>query len=203
MMKGRVGVGGIRTVSGLNGLVVQGYLTDRLTLGAVAGFATFSHRENNDDGEFKDVNTVGLIGGGPQLFYWPYQGSRNNQVYADFGVGGRALVYVGLTGINRDRPEDATTLDIPVEIDIEVPLAAPVWIGQRVAITPEFGFVARIIPGSREADQNGAADSNPGTGVAQRLGAQNGPGVGFELGNTSAGMFIGLSIAYFFGQLGT
>ena len=121
-------------------------------------------------------------------------------MYADFGVGGRALLYVGLTGINRNRPENATTLDIPLEIDIEIPLAAQLWIGERVAITPEFGFVARIIPGNREADQNGQADSNPGRGIAGRLGAEDGPGLGFEFGNSSTGMFIGLSIGYFFGD---
>ena len=72
------------------------------------------------------------------------------------------------------------------------------FIGDSVAITPEFGFVARIVPGHREPDEQDNADTNPGSGAGERLGTTNGPGLGFEIGE-HGGVFFGLSITYFFG----
>ena len=44
------------------------------------------------------------------------------------------------------------------------------------------------------------SDANPGTGVGERLGTTNGPGLGFELGN-HAGLFMGIGVGYYFGKL--
>ena len=104
---------------------------------------------------------------------------------------------MGFTGINDDDATD--TLNDPIEIDIELPLTTQLFIGKHVAIAPEFGFAVRIIPGSREPDEEGNADGNPGTGVGSRLGTTDGPGVGFELGSTS-GVFLGLNVGYYFGK---
>jgi hypothetical protein len=195
-MKGRLGLMGTRTISGLNGISARYYVIDKLSLGLTAGFATFHHKEPDENGDFEDLNTVGLVGVGPQFFFWPYQGDRNQVVSADFGVGVRTLVYMGFTGANED--DAADTLNDPIEIDIEIPLTTQLFIGKRVAIAPEFGLAIRIIPGSREPDENGDFDTNPGTGVGSRLGTENGPGLGFELGSTS-GMFLGLNVGYYFG----
>lgn len=195
-MKGRLGLMGTRTIAGLNGLSARYYVLDKVSMGLMFGFATFHHKEPNDDGDFEQTNTVGLLGVGPQFFFWPYQGNRNDVVSADFGVGLRTLLFLGFTGANDDDPAD--TLRDPVEIDIEIPLTAQLFIGDRVAIAPEFGFAVRIIPGSREPDDNGDFDTNPGTGVGSRLGTDDGPGMGFELGSTS-GMFLGLNVGYYFG----
>jgi hypothetical protein len=197
-MKGRFGFGAMRTVSGLNGLFGRYYLGNRFTLGLDAGFATFSHRETDDNGEFSRTRTVGAFAIGPEVFFWPVQGDRSQQVHADFGVGARALTYVGFLGLNEE--EQSNTLDTPVEIDVEIPAAVQVFIGPRVSINPEFGFVVRIIPGSREPDENGDFDMNPGTGIGQRLGTTNGPGLGFELGSHS-GFFMGIGVGYYFGKL--
>lgn len=197
-MKGRFGFGAMRTVSGLNGLFGRYYLANRFTLGINAGFATFSHRDTDDNGEFTRTRTVGAFAVGPEVFFWPVQGDRSHQVHADFGVGGRVLTYVGFLGLQED--EQSNTLDTPVEIDVEIPAAVQVFIGQRVSINPEFGFVVRIIPGSREPDENGDFDMNPGTGIGQRLGTTSGPGLGFELGS-HAGFFMGIGVGYYFGKL--
>lgn len=197
-MKGRFGFGAMRTVSGLNGLFGRYYLGNRITLGLTAGFATFSHRETDDNGEFGRTRTVGAFAVGPEVIFWPVQGDRSQQVHADFGVGARALTYVGFLGLPEE--EQSNTLDTPVEIDVEIPVALQVFIGRRVSINPEFGFAVRIIPGSREPDQNGDFDQNPGTGIGQRLGTTNGPGLGFELGN-HAGFFMGIGVGYYFGKL--
>lgn len=194
-MKGRVGLGGTRSLSGVNAISLRYYPIDKLSIGALIGFATFSHKEAGDDGDFSDTRTVGLLGAGAQLFYWPVQGSRAKYVSADFGFGARGVVYVGF-GAEDD--ENAETREGPLEIDIEIPITTHVFIGDSVAITPEFGFVARIIPGSREPDEQDNADTNPGSGVGERLGTTNGPGLGFELGE-HGGVFFGLSITYFFG----
>jgi hypothetical protein len=197
-MKGRVGFGAMRTVAGLNALFLRGYVTDRLTLGLNLGVATFSHRDVDEDGEFGRVRTVGAVGVGPELFFWPVQGDRTQQVHADFGIGMRATTYVGFLGrLARDRGD---TLDIPLEVDIEIPAAIQLFIGRRVAILPEFGVVFRVVPGNREPDQNGAADQNPGRRIGSRLGTTDGPGLGFELGD-HAGFFMGIGVGYFFGKL--
>jgi len=197
-MRGRIGLGALRTVSGLNGLVVRGYLANRLSLGWVTGVATFSHRDTNEDGEYERVRTVGHVGLGPEFHFWPVQGDRSQQVHADVGIGVRLLAYVGFLGNLDEEEED--TLDTPLEFDLEVPIAMQLFIGPRVAIMPEFGLVLRFIPGQREPDENGEFDSNPGTGAGSRLGTTDGPGIGVELGD-HAGLFLGVGVAYYFGKL--
>jgi len=197
-MKKRVGFGAIRTLSSTNGLFVNGYLANRITIGAAFGVATFTHRETDDNGEFNQTRTVGRIGIGPEIFFFPMQGDRNNQVYADFGFGARFMTFVGFLGADED--EMGNTLDTPLEFDIELPAKIGLWIGQRVAIMPEFGVAFRIVPGSREADANGEVDNNPGQGVAADLGTTNGPGFGFEFGD-HAGFFMGIGLGYYFGKI--
>jgi hypothetical protein len=197
-MKGRVGFGATRTLAGLNAILVRGYVTNRITLGGVVGAATFSHRDVDENGEFGRVRTVGAVGFGPELFFWAYQGDRAQQVHADFGLGARVTAYMGFFGRLPDERGD--TLDFPVEIDVEIPVALQLFIGRRVAILPEFGVAVRIVPGSREPDQNGASDSNPGRGIGSRRGTTDGPGLGFELGDHT-GLFMGIGFAYFFGKL--
>lgn len=197
-MKGRVGFGAMRTLSGLNGMYGRYYVANRVTVGLTAGVATFSHRDTSDTGEFDRTRTVGAIAVGPELFFWPVQGSRKNQIHADFGVGARVLTYFGFLGLTEE--EQSNTLDTPVEIDIEIPAKIQLFIGPRVSINPEFGVAFRIIPGDREPDGNGDFDSNPGTGIGGRLGTENGPGFGFEVGN-HAGFFMGIGVGYYFGKL--
>jgi hypothetical protein len=196
-MKGRVGFGAMRTIAGLNALLIRGYAANRFTIGANFGVATFSHRDVDENGEFGRIRTVGAVGVGPEFLFWPYQGNRSNQVHADFGVGARVTAYLGFLG--RLPEERGNTLDIPVEIDVEIPLALQLFIGKRVAILPEFGAAFRIIPGSREPDQNGEFDSNPGRGIGSKRGTTDGPGFGFEIGD-HAGLFMGIGFAYFFGK---
>ena len=194
-MKGRWGLGATHSISGLNGLSVRYYVMDQLSLGMMAGFAMFTHSDADENGEYGNNRTVGYFGVGPQLFWWPVQGNRSKVVSADFGVGTRVLFYLGFNQFSGD-PEN-NTIDNAMEIDIEIPMATNIFIGQRVAITPEFGLTLRIIPGTREPDENGDIDENPGTGAGSRLGTTNGPGFGVELGD-AAGLFMGLSVTYFF-----
>jgi len=197
-MKKRIGFGAIRTLSSVNGLFVNGYITNRITLGGAFGVATFTHGETDDNGEFNDKRTVGRLGLGPEVFFFPVQGDRSSQLHADFGFGLRVMTYVGF--LDRDEDEQGNTLDTPLEIDIEIPAKISLWVGPRVALMPEFGVVFRVVPGSREADMNGEQDNNPGQGVAGELGTENGPGFGFELGDHS-GFFMGLGLGYYFGKL--
>ncbi|TPV92664.1 MAG: hypothetical protein B7733_24350 [Myxococcales bacterium FL481] len=199
-MRHRLGIGALRTVSGLNGLTARFYLARRLSLGAVGGLALFTHGETGDDGEFNERRTVGLAGAGLDAFFWPVQGDRRNQIYVDVGLGLRTMMYVGFDRFSGEEDEDDedNTIDRPLEIDVEIPVATQVFIGPNVAFLPEFGVVMRIIPGSREADQQGNVDENPGTGIGEALGTTNGPGFGIEFG-THAGMFIGLGVIYYFG----
>jgi hypothetical protein len=197
-MKNRVGIGGTRSLSGVNAISLRYYPINKLDIGALLGFATFSHQEADDNGDFTQKRTVGLLGAGLHLIYWPVQGSRDQYISADFGFGARGVVYVGFGAEDDENPE---TREQPLEIAIEVPITTHVFIGDSVAITPEFGFVARIIPGHREPDEQDNADTNPGSGVGERLGTTNGPGLGFELGE-HGGVFFGLSITYFFGGKG-
>lgn len=83
-MKKRIGFGAIRTLSSVNGLFANGYLTNRITLGMVFGVATFTFRQPNEDGDFEQMRTVGRLGIGPEVFFYPVQGDRSSQVHADF-----------------------------------------------------------------------------------------------------------------------
>ena len=196
-MKNRVGFGALRTMAGLNGLILRWYAVNRFTIGLNAGVGTFSHRDTDENGDFERTRTVGAFGVGPEFFFWPVQGSRSNLVHADFGVGLRLTAYVGFLGNLEE--EETDTLDTPLEIDIEIPAGMQLFIGKRIAVIPEFGAVFRIIPGNREPDQNGEFDSNPGRGIGSRRGTTDGPGFGFELGD-HAGLFLGIGFAYFFGK---
>jgi hypothetical protein len=197
-MHKRKGFGAIRTLSAANGLWGEYFVSPTLSLGLIAGVATFAHRETDENGEFKKKKIVGMLSAGPSVMVWParLQADRAQSVYADVGVGGRALVYWGFRG---DDGDDSNTLDTPLELDLEVPIALRIWFGANACITPEFGLVARWVPGSREPDQNGDFDKNPGSGVGERLGTSNGPGLGLELGNHT-GLFFGLSLGYFYGR---
>ncbi len=197
-MKKRIGFGAIRTLSSVNGLFVNGYLANRITIGLAAGVATYTHRETDDNGEFSNTRTVGRLGLGPEIFFYPVQGDRSSQVHADFGFGARFMTFVGF--LDRDEDEMGNTLDTPLEFDIELPAKIGLWVGRRVAIMPEFGIVFRIVPGSREADANGEMDTNPGQGVGGQLGTTDGPGFGFEIGDHS-GFFMGVGLGYYFGKI--
>ena len=192
-MKGRVGLGGQRTLSGVNAIGVRYYPINKLDIGASIGFGTYTHKEAGDDGQFNDRRTVGLLGAGLSVFYWPVQMSREKYVSADFGVGVRGVLYRGFLG-----DPEIEKGDIPTEIAIEIPITTALFIGDSVAIIPEFGFVTRIVPGSREPDQQDNADTNPGSGAGSRLGTTDGPGLGFEIGE-HGGVFFGLAIMYYFG----
>lgn len=197
-MKKRIGFGAIRTLSGVNGLFLNGYLGNRVSLGMAFGVATYTFRDTDDNGEFTEMRTVGRLGIGPEIFFYPVMGERDQQIHADFGFGGRFMSFIGF--LDRTEDEQGNTLDTPLEFDIELPARINLWIGRRVAISPEFGVVFRIVPGSREADMNGESDTNPGQGIAGRLGAADGPGFGFEFGD-HAGFFMGIGLGYYFGKL--
>ena len=195
-MKGRVGVGAMRTLSGSNGLFVRGWLAQRVSLGLTFGVGTFTHRETDDNGDFERTRTAGRVGIGPEVFFWPVQGDMDQVVHADFGFGARVTTFFGWFG--RDEDEQGNTLDNPLEIDVELPAKIMLWVGQRVAVTPEFGVVFRVVPGSREPDDNGEADTNPGRGLGSQFGTTDGPGFGFEFGD-HGGLFMGIGFGYYFG----
>ena len=199
-MKGRIGLGAMRTLSGLNAISTDLYVLDKLSLDVAVGFATFTHKDVDENGEFGITRTFGFVGAGAGLFYWPYQGDRDNQVFADVGIGARGVFYKGFRG-GLDPDNDDRAFDDPMEGVLEVPMQVKLWIGDQVAFTPELGLAVRFVPGSREPDQNGDTDANPGTGAAGRLGTTDGPGIGVELGN-HAGLFFGLGIHYYFGSRG-
>lgn len=162
------------------------------------GFATFGHREANEQGEFKKTRIVGRISTGIGATYWFLRPNPDKTtklpLRVDVGLGARLMMYWGFIG---DDGDDDKTLDRPLEFDLEVPLAIRVWLGKRVFLTPEFGLVLRYIPGTRKPDKNNDTDANPGSGVGKRLGTTDGPGFGVEWGD-HAGMFVGLGLGYRF-----
>lgn len=135
---------------------------------------------------------------GAEAMYWPLklQDPKEQRLRADLGFGTRFAFYWGFTG---DDGDDDKTLDTPLELGLEFPIAVRLFVGSRIHVTPEFGLLLRYVPGSRKPDQNNDTDKNPGSGVGERLGTTNGPGFGVEFGD-HAGMFVGLSIGYLFGD---
>lgn len=195
--KGRFELGALRSLSGARSIRVSHYAAPEWSVGAAFGLATFSHREPNDQGEFKRIRNVGRFMFSLEAFHWPLklQGPKSRALRADLGLGGRLSFYWGFTG---DDGDDDKTLDTPIELGLEIPLAVRLFVGSRVHLTPQFGLAMRYIPGSRKPDQNNDTDANPGSGVGERLGTTNGPGFGVEIGD-HAGMFVGLSLGYLFG----
>lgn len=194
----RAELGALRTLSGARAIRFSRYTGPEWSFGGSVGLASFSHREPNDEGAFKRVRFVGRLMLGAEAMHWPLklQDPKDRRLRADLGFGARFAFYWGFTG---DDGDDDKTLDTPLELGLEFPVAVRLFVGERIHLTPEFGLLLRYVPGSRKPDQNNDTDSNPGSGVGERLGTTNGPGFGVEFGD-HAGMFVGLSLGYLFGE---
>lgn len=199
--KGRLGVGAIRTIAGLNGINVRYFLTDKFALGGSAGVALFTYREDDpgstdpmcpDDGcELENTRTVAAMAFNIEGLYFLHLGREAGRLpfRADFGLGGRFGV---MATANASDVED--NLDDPLELHIEIPLIFQLMFGNNFALSPELGMDFRIIPGKRED-----GDANPGTqpGRFAGLGAVDGPGFGWDL-TPGIGLFGGASMHYYF-----
>lgn len=197
---GRLGVGAIRTIAGLNGINLRYFLTDNFAIGGSAGVALFSYSENDPEstdtcpGEscaLEDNRTVAFMAFNVEGLYFLHLGREAGALpfRADFGFGGRfgVMTSANATDVNNN-------LDDPTELHIEIPIVFQLMFGNNFALSPELGVDFRIIPGSRED-----GDSNPGvngSGVGS-LGAAGGPGFGFDL-TPGVGLFGGASMHYYF-----
>lgn len=195
--KGRLAVGAIRTIAGLNGINVRYFVSDKLVVGATAGVALFAYKENDpasddtcpgDDCTFEDNRTVVGMGFGAEALYFAHLGREAGQLpfRADFGIGGR----FGILSLVNDN-DAADDLDDPLEFHIEVPLVFQLMFGNNFTLAPELGMDFRIVPGSREA-----GDTNPGFGPPPS--GLSGPGFGWDL-TPGIGLFAGASMHYVFG----
>ena len=199
--KGRLGVGAIRTIAGLNGINLRYFVTDNFAIGGSAGVALFSYGENDPassdppcpdaDCNLEDTRTVAFMAFNIEGLYFIRLGREAGQLpfRADFGLGGRFGV---MTSANTADIED--NLDDPTELHIEIPLVFQLMFGNNFALSPELGMDFRIIPGSREE-----GDSNAGVNGSTLggLGAVDGPGFGWDL-TPGIGLFGGASMHYYF-----
>lgn len=197
---GRLGVGAIRTIAGLNGINLRYFLTDNFAIGGSAGVALFSYSENDPEstdtcpGEMcslENNRTVAFMAFNIEGLYFLHLGREAGALpfRADFGFGGRfgVMTSANATDVNNN-------LDDPTELHIEIPIVFQLMFGNNFALSPELGVDFRIIPGSRED-----GDSNPGvngSGVGA-LGAAGGPGFGFDV-TPGVGLFGGASMHYYF-----
>ncbi|HLT38248.1 MAG TPA: hypothetical protein VK034_18310 [Enhygromyxa sp.] len=211
---GRISLGAIRTIAGLNGITFRYRITDNFHLGLNLGAATFSFRYpdliddpvdcgmNPRDGACtKKTRTVAYIGSSLEFIYWVIGKPAGNLPFqADFGVGGR-LGFQHLVN-STDVPNN---LDDPLQFTAEIPLMLQLNIGENFAIVPEFGAVFRWNPGTRLAGDPTAMppeppDSNPGfddpNGQLDPIDT-SGPGFGFEI-TDHVGLFGGASLLYTF-----
>ncbi len=198
---GRLGVGAIRTIAGLNGINLRYFITDNFAIGGSAGVALFSYKENDPESTdpacpdaectLEDNRTVAFMAFNIEGLYFLRLGREAGALpfRADFGLGGRFGV---MTSANTTDVED--NLDDPTELHIEIPIVFQLMFGNNFALSPELGMDFRIIPGSREE-----GDTNPGvngTGLGS-LGADGGPGFGWDL-TPGIGLFGGASMHYYF-----
>ncbi len=199
--KGRLAVGAIRTIAGINGINVRYFVTDQLAVGASAGVALFAYKENDpttmdvcpgDDCTFENTRTVVGMGFNAEALYFAKLGREAGTLpfRADFGIGGRFGI-ISVVNAN-DAPDN---LDDPLEMHIEIPIVFQLMFGNNFALSPELGMDFRIVPGTREA-----GDSNPGTGFPPTVSgdAVTGPGFGWEI-TPGVGLFAGASMHYIFG----
>lgn len=198
-MKGKFGIGGIRTLAGVTGINARYFVADRFSLGLNFGFATFTYKEPDPDDpmDYRRRN-VAALGANIEALFWAKIGQPGGNLpfRADFGVGGRVgfAHIVNATDVGDD-------LDDPLELQLEIPLAFQLMFGENFALVPEIGAAVRWLPGDREPDSDGDADTNPGlvppqTGI---MGASPGPGFSFQMGNNGAfGLMLGGGLEYYF-----
>lgn len=199
--RGRVGVGAIRTIAGLNGINVRYFVTDNFSIGGSAGVALFTYRENDPestdppcpdaDCELEDTRTIAFMAFNLEGLYFVKLGSEAGRLpfRADFGVGGRFGV---MTSANAADIED--NLDDPTELHVEIPIVFQLMFGNNFALSPELGMDFRIIPGSRaDGDSNGGVYGS----TLGAYGAVDGPGFGWDL-TPGVGLFGGASMHYYF-----
>lgn len=211
---GRISLGAIRTIAGLNGVTFRYHLNDNLHIGVNLGVATFSYRYEDLIGDpvdcgtnpagascTKKTRTVAYIGSSVEFLYWILgKPVGNGWFQADFGVGGRLGFQHAVN--STDIPNN---LDDPLQLTAEIPLMLQLNIGENFAIVPEFGAAFRWNPGTRlQGDPNATPpdppDSNPGFDDPNgRLPAADvqGPGFGFEI-TDHIGLFGGASLVYTF-----
>ena len=209
---GRLSLGAIRTIAGLNGITFRYHISDKFHLGVNLGVATFSYRypdliddpidcgtNESDAACTKKTRTVAYIGSSLEFIYWILGKQAAGIFQADFGVGGR----LGFQHIvnSTDVPNN---LDDPLQFTAEIPLMLQLNIGENFAIVPEFGAVFRWNPGTRLNGDPAAMpaeppDSNPGVDANPNLpgGDVSGPGFGFEI-TDHVGLFGGASLVYTF-----
>lgn len=200
--KGRLGVGAIRTIAGLNGINLRYFITDNFALGGSAGVALFTYKENDPEStdpacpdpecNLEDTRTVAFMAFNIEGLYFIRLGREAGQLpfRADFGLGGRFGV---MTSANTNDVED--NLDDPTELHIEIPLVFQLMFGNNFALSPELGMDFRIVPGRRaEGDSNAGVYGSNGLG---RFGAVDGPGFGWDL-TPGIGLFGGASMHYYF-----
>jgi|GEM_PF-1883213 len=199
--KGRLALGAIRTIAGLNGINVRYFLADQFAVGGSAGVALFTYRENDpasmdpcpgDMCELENTRTVAAMAFNFEALYFAKLGREAGQLpfRADFGLGGRFGI-ISIVNAN-DAPDN---LDDPLEMHIEVPLVFQLMFGNNFSLSPEMGLDFRIVPGDRAA-----GDTNPGTNFPPTVSgdAVTGPGFGFEI-TPGVGLFAGASMHYIFG----
>jgi hypothetical protein len=205
-LQGRFGLGAIRTISGLTGVNARYFVLDQLSIGLNMGIGTWTYKENDPastdvcpgpDCRLEETRTVATLGMGLEALYFVKLGNPAGQLpfYADFGLGGRFTYFQGINNADVNNNHDD-----PTEVDIEIPLVLQLRFGDHFVLSPEFGAIFIIVPGSRED-----GDVNPGTfkpdtslGPNDGIGGPySGPGFGFRLGN-GVGLFGGASMHYYF-----
>ena len=98
---GRLGVGAIRTIAGLNGINLRYFVTDNFAIGGSAGVALFTYKENDPastdpacpdpDCSLEDTRTVAFMAFNVEGLYFLHLGREAGALpfRADFGFGGR------------------------------------------------------------------------------------------------------------------
>lgn len=204
-LQGRLGIGAIRTISGLTGINARYFVLEKLSIGFNIGVGTWTYRENDptttdvcpgDGCVLEETRTVARLGTGVEALYFLQLGRPAGRLpfRADFGVGGRFTYFQGINAADID-----DNLDDSTEFDIEIPAVVQLRFGEHFVLSPEFGLNFVIVPGSREN-----SDANQGTGKpdgaligSDGTGPYNGPGFGFQITN-GIGLFGGASLHYYF-----
>ncbi len=204
-LRGRFGIGAIRTLSGLTGINARYFVLDKLSVGVNLGVGTWTYKENDptttdmcpgDDCVLEETRTVASLATGVEALYFLQLGNPAGQLpfRADFGVGGRFTYF---QGVNAADIED--NLDDFTEFDIEIPAVVQLRFGDHFVLSPEFGINFVIVPGSRENGDANIGTGKPDTVIAPNdgTGPYSGPGFGFRITN-GIGLFGGASLHYYF-----
>lgn len=148
--KGRLGVGGLYSLSGYRALRIKYFLTPEWSVSGALGLDFFSPSVG-------DRNNIDVVFA-PGVNYWITPKNQSGPITASFGLGGRMGIYLG---------RGPGSINSRSGVNVEATMTAEVFFGKHFSLAPEAGLLFRFV-------NNGPDPSGKGDGFGLELGDNTG-----------------------------